>query len=268
MFLHLACWNTITTNKMTTIYNPKTLLRLYDASGTYLSTAVVLNNGDVLEVKNSDGKEKGQYASAESWQETRPDSKLNIDDTNASKIAPIRHKDKFGFVDQYGSRWTQWLLNMMYEGTPHLLEKEEVVTAYNNLTNLLARHSAHICPYTYSKSGRHLKYYEYNLVCDSTAWCGLPVYWKGAPPVGDVEIMKGLIDAYKVLYNLVGKDVRAYMKKMSDIAQATSDLKYYNKLSYKTGYRIRRIQRDLECFQTKMIEFNKKIEELKKIINS
>jgi hypothetical protein len=85
---------------MTTTYNPKTLLRLYDASGTYLSTAVVLNDGNVLEVKNSDGKNKGQYSCTEAWQETRPDSTLKVDDKNASKIAPIRHKDKLGFIDQ------------------------------------------------------------------------------------------------------------------------------------------------------------------------
>lgn len=251
-----------------TTYAPKTLLRLYKTDNTYVCTAVVLNTGQVYEVKNSDGVAKKTYDSYESWKAERgADMEVRADETKSSGSIPGK-PDANGFIDHCGYGYTQWLLTIMYEGTPHLLEKEEVVTAYNNLTNLLARHSAHICPYTYSKSGRHLKYYEYNLVCDSTAWCGLPVYWKGAPPVGDVEIMKGLIDAYKVLYNLVGKDVRAYMKKMSDIAQATSDLKYYNKLSYKTGYRIRRIQRDLECFQTKMIEFNKKIEELKKIINS
>ena len=252
---------------MTTIYNPKTLLRLYDASGTYLSTAVVLNDGNVLEIKNSDGKNKGQYSCTEAWQEIRPDSTLKVDDKNASKIAPIRHKDNHGFIDQYGSRWTQWLLKMMYEGTPHLLEKEEVVTAYNNLTNLLARHSAHIQSFT-SRYVGCFKYYDNNLAYIKYSWSGLPVYWKGAPPAGNVEIMKELTDAYNVLYGLVGKDVRAYMNKQSDIAQAKSDLKYFNKKSYMTGYRVRRLREEADNLQKKLDDFNKKIEECKKIINS
>lgn len=250
-----------------TTYNPKTLLRLYDASGTYLSTAVVLNDGCLLEVKNSDGKEKGQYASAESWKETRPDSTLKVDDKNASSIAPIRHKDKLGFIDQYGRRWTQWLLKIMYEGTPHLLEKEEVVLAYNNLTNLLARHSAHLQSHGRNYVGP-TKYYEGNLRYDTYSWCGMNMYWKGAPPVGNVEIMKELTDAYKVLYDLVGKDVRTYMKKQSDIAQAKSNLKYYEKKSYMTSYRVRRLREETVKLQNQWNEFNKKIEELKKIISS
>lgn len=252
---------------MTTTYNPKTLLRLYDASGTYLSTAVVLNDGNILEVKNSDGKNKGQYASAESWQTTRPDSTLKVDDSTASKVAPIRHKDKFGFIDQYGSRWTQWLLSIMYEGTPHLLEREDVRNAYNNLTNLLARHSAHLQYYARTFNG-HFKYYEYNLTSGAYSWGGLPVYWKGAPPVGSDEIYKTLTDSYKVLYDLIGKDVRAYMKKKTDIEQARSDLKFYNKKAYMTGYRIGRLQHDLEQQQSKLNQINKRMEELKKIINS
>ena len=248
---------------MTTTYNPKTLLRLYDASGTYLSTAVVLNDGNILEVKNSDGKEKGQYSCTEAWQEIRPDSTLKVDDKNASKIAPIRYTDKFGFTDHYGSRWTQWLLKMMYEGTPHLLEQEDVVNAYNNLTNLLARHSAHLHPYSDVN-----KYYADNLTYNTYSWCGLPVYWKGAPPVGSAEIYKNLTDAYKVLYDLVGKDVRTYMKKQSDIARAKSDLKHYAKLKYMSEYRIRRLQKDLENQQNKLNEINKRIEESTKIMNS
>ena len=251
---------------MTTIYNPKTLLRLYDASGTYLSTAVVLNDGNVLEIKNSDGKNKGQYSCTEAWQEIRPDSELRVDNKNASNVAPIRHKDKFGFVDQYGSRWTQWLLKMMYEGTRHLLEKEEVVTAYNNLTNLLQRNSAHL-QYIGNYTG-HFKYYEYNLKCDTYGWCGLHVYWKGAPPVGNVEIMKELTDAYKTLYGLIGKDVRTYMKKQYDISRAKSDLKYFNNKSYMTSYRVRRLREEADNLQRKLDGINKQIEECKKIINS
>ncbi len=250
-----------------TTYNPKTLLRLYDASGTYLSTAVVLNDGNVLEVKNSDGKNKGQYSCTESWQETRPDSALRVDDKNASSIAPIRYKDKYGFIDQYGSRWTQWLLKMMYEGTPHLLEREDVRNAYNNLTNLLARHSAHLQSHGRRYAGP-TKYYADNLTCDTYGWCGLHVYWKGAPPVGNVEIMKELTDAYKTLYGLIGNEVRTYMKKQSDIALAKSNLKYYNKQSYMTDYRVRRLREEADKLQQKWNEFNKKIEEMKKIINS
>jgi hypothetical protein len=84
------------------------------------------------------------------------------------------------------------------------------------------------------------------------------VYWKGAPPVGGAEIMKELIDAYKTLYDLIGKDVRTYMKKKSDIAQATSDLKYYNKKSYMTSYRVRRLREEADKLQQKWNEFNKK----------
>jgi peptidoglycan hydrolase CwlO-like protein len=94
------------------------------------------------------------------------------------------------------------------------------------------------------------------------------VYWKGAPPVGNVEIMKELTDAYNVLYGLVGKDVRTYMKKQSDIAQAKSDLKYYNKKSYMTDYRVRRLREEADKLQKKLDDFNKKIEECKKVINS
>lgn len=247
-----------------TTYAPKTLLRLYKTDNTYVCTAVVLNTGQVYEVKNHDGVPKKTYDSHESWKAERgADMEVRADETKSS--GSITGKpDANGFIDHCGYAFTQWLLTIMREGTPHLLKNEAVRDAFNNLTATAHKYREVLVPHRNTYSGRH-KYYIHHFGSSYSVFGGFPVYVFGRP-VQEVNL-EDVKNAYLAFMNLVRTDMVAYVKKKSEQIQAASDLKYTEKMVWKCQCRIRRLEwemKQMKIRESELLNNKAKLEEIVK----
>ncbi len=263
MFLHVVFWNTII--KMTT-YAPKTLLRLYKTDNTYVCTAVVLNTGQVYEVKNNDGAEKKTYDSHESWKAERgADMEVRADATKSS--GSITGKpDANGFIDHCGYEYTQWLLFIMKEGAPHLLKNEAVRDAFNNLTATVNKYREVLTP-NGSDYTRRWKYYECNIGSLYSVFGGFPVHVSARPfpaEYGEKEIKTAHID----LIGLIGPDVKAYLKKKNAQINAACDLKYNQKKILKFQYKASKLAKELKSVEWVLQDLKEKKAKLEEIIKS
>lgn len=247
-----------------TTYAPKTLLRLYDED-THICTAVVLKTGEVLEVKNYDGAPKKTYESFESWKAERgAELQVRADTTNASGSVTGK-PDANGFIDHCGYAFTQWLLKMMNEGTPHLLKNEAVRDAFNNLTATVHKYSDVLTPNRSHYTGFY-KYYIDNMQV-YTLFGGFPVHVSARPMPADYG-EEAIKTAYKALFVLIGPDVKAYVKKKSDQIQAASDLKHYQKMAAKFTYRSKRLARELHENDMKLVDIAKRMKMLEEILKN
>lgn len=249
-----------------TTYAPKTLLRLYKTDNTYVCTAVVLNTGQVYEVKNHDGAEKKTYDSHESWKAERgADMEVRADETKSS--GSIRGKpDANGFIDHCGYAYTQWLLNIMREGTPHHLKNEAVRDAFNNLTETVNKYRDILRPDRSYYSGYH-KYYIYNIGPAYGVFGGFPVH-VSARPVPAEYGEEAIRTAYKGLIDLIGPDVKAYLKKKNEQIQAARDLKYNAKMIIKFDGRSRKLKWELRQIDFVMEDLLKKKAKLQEILKN
>jgi len=247
-----------------TTYAPRTLLRLYDED-THVCTAVVLKTGEVLEVKNYDGAPKKTYESFESWKAARGDNfQVRADTTNASGSVTGK-PDANGFIDHCGYAYTQWLLKMMNEGTPHHLKNEAVRDAFNNLTATVHKYRDILKPNRTYYSG-YYKYYKYN-ISSVGVFGGFPVYVSGRPMPAD-NCEEAINTAYTAFLDLVKTDVKAYVNKKADQIQAAHDLKHHQKLFAKIECRSSKLRRELHMNDLKLVDIVKKIKTFEEILKN
>lgn len=78
-------------------YNPGTIFRCYPTVESKHYTAVLLKNGNVLEVKNPDSWDKTTFDSLEAWLASRPNGTLKIDDSKSFGIVIGSETDGFNY---------------------------------------------------------------------------------------------------------------------------------------------------------------------------
>ncbi len=189
---------------------PGTLYRAYNADKSKHHTAVLLDNGKLLEVKSADGSSRRIYDSYDAWVSARKpaDGSVSEDKSKAKGVVIIPGNTKLFAVPPKCNTghlaWPYWFYKMMAELTPHLLSNPAVCSAYNNLVSVCEKMDGRLTTQIYAG----LTNYD-------------PRYLPSAPHglykfasiyrhknYAEAEtLMKLLFEAYKPLYDLVGADL-------------------------------------------------------------
>lgn len=154
-----------------TKFNPNTILRYYPLDGSAHYTAIVLNdNGNLIEVKRGEVKEKHEYDDIESWLESIPDqptiSNLIINQKMQSepscdekehkkedskqkskkvkKDAPLKISITPQCHDIPAIAWCIHVYRIIKEANPKLLKQTDVIEAFNEWMNILIENQKHV----------------------------------------------------------------------------------------------------------------------------
>jgi hypothetical protein len=122
-----------------------TTYRLYTADRSAHWTAVSLRGGGLLETQT-----KQKFESFEAWRSARPEG-VHLEETkrhSQAVIKPTIGSDTHGFRYQHinipGDKvystqmsWMNWCYELMAEGAPHLLSRDDIRSAFNELVDFL-----------------------------------------------------------------------------------------------------------------------------------
>jgi hypothetical protein len=135
-------------------YPKGTLLRSYNTDdNTKHYTAVIINDGKVLEIKNINDNKRTTFNSVEEWCQTRNISQESLQ-VDESKIQPYNQEKQTdnadgiyvrnnGYLMYYNKgkcqpcwcEWNNWCYNTIVKYAPDLLDNNELKGLYNNMIN-------------------------------------------------------------------------------------------------------------------------------------
>jgi len=250
------------TNTMTT-YPPKTILRLYDADKTTHCTAVVTKFGTVFEIKTSAGKTGREYTSVEDWTTTRNmGGELTIDTAKADFFFVPPDTKGFKYPRKRSDNcFAAWLYEIMVEGAPHLLDNPAVRDAYNTFVDTCAEFKHLYCQPGHMYSGR-LRYDAYGLFEYPTEYGIMYGYLH----IHDWELAKAtggkIQNALNPLYDLVKKDVLAFLAAKRKEIKDAKEIKELNRSMNVIKRRIVRYQNMISCETTRLNRLTEKLNKL------
>jgi hypothetical protein len=231
------------TDKVGTIY------RLYSEDRSTHYTAVLLKNGSLLEVKNPEGASNVTAKTLEEWKLLRGDvyNILEVDTSKADRIVVGEDTNGFNYPQKREdiSAWFQWCYEIMKEGAPHLLEKEEVKNAYNALYEACYKYKNELHTYkcsNYTLSNRY-DLNNINKVNMKEHFRGLPWYFFTYYQYNNTDrtkILEEIAVLYNDLYELISKDVVEFLNSKKSYATSMKEFKETKK---QIGYVNRRIKR-------------------------
>lgn len=264
---------------------PGTLYRIYkdgtDSGPHY--TAVPIKDGRFYEVKNPDTRTKTTFDSLAAWCEARGSTTDAVRVTTKEAYKTIEQITAFETVDRGGfnvpchkkntGQLFQYYYNMIVAAAPHLLDKEEVKTAYNNLVGVCGKYIKHINDNLYREYTSNDMYYieptKHNV------WGGFPMYFTHEPhtysyrqsyvkPRLDYDAARAeILPAYKVLFDLIAPTINEYKAKMRVRKDAIQTIKRYTKSIQKAELARTRVYNH---YERNIKEYRVELEKAKKIL--
>lgn len=160
---------------MSSEYAPGTLFRICSNINRY--TAVLLKDGQLLEVKNTYAIRKETFPSVTSWCTTRgvAENEVKIDTSKGSGIVVGSNTHGFNYPTGYYSAyyWIKWLYSMIAEAAPQLFQSEELKLAYNEMVELCTKYKQDLWHWRYDR------YHPFNLKTSyaNDKWYNYPGYF-------------------------------------------------------------------------------------------
>jgi hypothetical protein len=225
-------------------YKPGSLFRIYKEDGVTHYTAVLLKNGNVLEVKNPDTGEKTKFNSLVEWRVARgaAENDVRVDTERTAKPVATAEdgslKMKYPKNNKKINRQFRWYYDIMKECNPTMLDNEEIIKAYNTLLTVCYKYYDELEP-SYWFSRRCYKYSKdllsYYIPNQWSKWGNFPAsfssenYYYGSKKstINFDEARQEILAAYKPFYDLVHKDLHAFMDKKEKERKTLSQIKTY-----------------------------------------
>lgn len=230
-------------------YNPGTMFRIYSADNSKHYTAVILKDGQVLEVKNPDTGKKETFPSLTMWRASHSatEEDIKVDASKSSGVVIGSDTSDFNYPTEkhYAYKWVQWCYSIVKEAAQQLLKSEEFKLAYNNMVELCTKHKQELTDYrNYSSS---MNRYSLNniLIATKNQYCGEMSGFPGRfqyqiysySPYSGVghkrytardytQAGDELGAAYVAIVNIIKPEIETYMTKQHKIAQTKNDISY------------------------------------------
>lgn len=138
-------------------YNPGTLFRIYAADNSKHYTAVLLKDGQVLEVKNPDTGKKETFPSLTVWRASHSatEEDVKVDASKGSGVIIGSDTNGFNYPTEKARtyKWVQWCYSIVKEAAPQLLNSEEFKAAYNNMVEDCTKHKQELTDWRSYSSG-------------------------------------------------------------------------------------------------------------------
>ena len=230
-----------------TTYAPGTLFRIFTADNSKHYTALLLKDGQVLELKNPDTSKKETFPSLIMWRASHgaTEDDVKVDASKGSGVVIGSDTNGFNYPATFSRvyRWVQWCYSIVKEAAPQLLKSEEFKLAYNNMVELCSKHIGELtiwCNYSpginrynpdnilISPKGKYrsemsgfpgsFQYQYYSLIPYSGP--GYKRYTSTDYAEASAEIGAG----YVAIVNIIKPEIETYMSKKHKIIQTEKDI--------------------------------------------
>jgi hypothetical protein len=218
---------------------PRTVLRFYPSNDVHF-TALVLSENDVYQVKGPYGN-GNHYTSVEAWRQTLPDSPsvdqliVSVQEKEAPRVAKEKapralkpRKIKWNVPKRndpaFSMPWARHLYRMIKEANPEWLKQDEIRDAYNGVVAILRKYATQVrtrVPYYYNRYYSSINIEEYRR------------FLHPGPNVPHHEfetILKEILEVYRMLYQMIGSELLAYMDKVLVEMSNKAKVKQYTKM--------------------------------------
>jgi hypothetical protein len=235
-------------------YSPGTLFRIYAADNSKHYTAVLLKDGQVLEVKNPDTGKRETFPGLSMWRASHSatEDEVKVDFSKGVGVVIGSNTNGFNYPTEKHSayNWVKWCYSIVTEAVPQLLDSEEFKTAYNNMVDLLTKHKKELSDYHTYGSGVNC-YSPYNIRYEvnnnpyGSKWCGFNGHFKndyyhhsyhhsyysgGKSTTGyskdDYDKARTeIVSAYKTILDIIKPKIEDHMNKKFKIAKTEKDIR-------------------------------------------
>ena len=138
-------------------YNPGTMFRIYSADNSKHYTAVLLKDGQVLEVKNPDTGKKETFPSLTMWRASHSaaEEDVKVDASKSSGVVIGSDTNGFNYPTEKHNayKWIQWCYSIVKKAAPQLLKSEEFKAAYNNMVEVCTKYKQELTDWRNYGSG-------------------------------------------------------------------------------------------------------------------
>ena len=256
-----------------TSYNPGTMFRIYSADNSKHYTAVLLKDGQVLEVKNPDTGKKETFPSLTMWRASHgaTEEDVKVDASKSSGVVIGSDTNGFNYPPAFGRvyRWVQWCYSIVKEAAPELLKSEEFKTAYNNMVELCTKHMQELTDWRSYSPGIN-RYNPSNIrIATKNQYrgemSGFPgsfqyQYYSNSPYSGpgykrytkeDYDKATSEIgEAYVAIVNIIKPEIEDYMAKKYKIAQTENDIRYRRSAIKRYEKKLSALQGTIDCYKS------------------
>jgi hypothetical protein len=251
-------------------YNPGTMFRIYAADNSKHYTAVLLKDGQVLEVKNPDTGKKETFPSLTMWRASHSatEEDVKVDASKSSGI--VIGSDTSGFnypTEKYSAyRWIQWCYSIVKEAAPQLLNSEEFKTAYNKMVELCTKHKQELSEWRNYNTGMN-RYHPINIhIATKNQYPGeFPgrfhyQYYSYSPysepghkrytATDYTEAGNELAAAYVAIVNIIKPEIESYMTKKYNIAETENDIRYRRSAIKRYEKKVSKLQYEINWYKS------------------
>jgi hypothetical protein len=240
----------------TQTYAPGTLFRIYPKGESLTSpytadnskhyTALLLKDGQVLELKNPDSNKKETFPSFTMWRASHgaTEDEVKVDASKGSGVVIGSDTNGFNYPPAFGRvyRWVQWCYSIVKEASPQLLKSEEFKLAYNNMVELCNKHIGELTDWR-NYTGMNRYNTDNILICPKGQYrgemCGFPgqfqyQYYSHSPYSGPgykrytttdyAEASAEIGAGYVAIVNIIKPEIESYMTKKYNIHKTQKNI--------------------------------------------
>jgi hypothetical protein len=138
-------------------YAPGTLFRIYSNNNSKHYTAVLLKDGQVLEIKNPDTGKRETFPGLSMWRASHGAAEDEVHIDSSKGVGVVMDSDTNGYnylTEKHPAyKWIQWCYSIIKEVAPQLLSSEEFRAAYNNMAEICTKHKQELTDWRSYSSG-------------------------------------------------------------------------------------------------------------------
>lgn len=256
-------------------YAPGTLFRIYTADNSKHFTAVVLKNGQILEVKNPYTNKKELFPSFNMWRTFHGAAECEVIIDVSKSYGIIQGSDtndiKYPTEKHSAYTWVKWLYLIISEAAPQLLKSDEFKTFYNQMVEICTKHKQELRHYDH-KFKPKTRYDSKNLKGSyhtNSKWLGYPAYFVNENSYNysyseaeykqysnnDYDTARiEIIYIYKKIYNIVEPYITDYMSKKNNILMTQSKIVKSKATIKRLMNKIKKLENTIECYDSNILQ--------------
>jgi hypothetical protein len=262
---------------------PGTLFRVYTADKSKHYTAVLLRDGQVLEVKNPDPDSKTgmKFPSLTMWRASHGASEedLVVDASKGRGVVVGSETNGFNYPQEFHTAyaWARWCFEILKELAPQLLNSEALKLAYNHMVELCTKHKQELRCFYYSNTGLN-RYSSSHIRWDEKKeWSGFEGYFYyynfNYSPYSGVghkryskadydEARKEIVAAYKVILDIIKPEIEAPMSKKYKLVEAQKKIHDSQKYIKKLEQKVTDFHKSIEWYKSIIVQETAKLTQL------
>jgi hypothetical protein len=230
-------------------YAPGTLFRIYSTDNSKHYTAVLLKDGQVLELKNPDTGTRETFPGLSMWRASHGAAEDEVQVDSSKGIGVVMGSDTNGYnylTEKHPAyKWIQWCYSIVKEAAPQLLKSEEFKTTYNKMVELCTKYKQELTDWRrYNTGVDRYKPDNIHIVTNKNQWRGemsgfpgrfqyqsysySPYSGPGHKRYSKEDYDKATTEigaAYVAVVTIIKPEIESYMTKKYNVAKTEKDIR-------------------------------------------